>query len=181
MCLMCSFFYQHFVTRNVLYKNIYENMLTRKALQDLQLWMSGSFCQNETSSLTSVTSYSSRLLHMEVGNGKERKEMLIREQKSVISDSLTAGSEHSLCVCVWNCRFTRWTAAHDDRGTWSLAVNTEGRTKGRGGRYRGMAGLGGRREQTEYLTWRKRWRRKETEEWISDLNLPVSKVRGTEC
>lgn len=70
----------------------------------LQLWMTGSFCQSGTSSLTSVTSYFSHLLNMGEGNGKKRKNMLIGE--SVISRC-----EYLKCVCVKTC----WTAAHDDR------------------------------------------------------------------
>lgn len=38
-------------------------------------------------------------------------------------------------------QFTCRAAAHDDRGTRSLAVDANGRTEGRGGRCRGMAGL----------------------------------------
>lgn len=70
--------------KNTLYENIYQNMLTREMLQDLQRWTSDLFCQSGTSSLTSVTSYFSHLLDNNEGSGKGRQEMLIREQKSVV-------------------------------------------------------------------------------------------------
>ena len=84
------------------------------------------------------------------------------------------------CHCrIWsavglqNCGFTCWTAAHDDRGAWSLAVDAQGRTKGRWGRYRGMAGLRDRWNKNN-LAWR---RRKETEEahWDKEARFCCSR------
>lgn len=97
ICLACSFF-SSTLAQETCSARIFMK-LTRRALQDLQQWTSGSFCQNGTSSLTSVTSYFSRLLRMEEGNGNEGKEMLVREQKSVIPVSADSGVL-SVCPCV---------------------------------------------------------------------------------
>ncbi len=115
-------FYLHFVTETrFTRKKTVKKMLIMQKLRDLQLWMSGSFCQSGTSSLTSVTSCFSRLLKMVTGHEKERKEQLISEhtKKTVSSQmSLSQRLESEIWRLFVHLQAKKFQVYLLDCGTW---------------------------------------------------------------